>query len=116
MREKQLDAYVEFLGLRSDVADLIQACDVFLLPSHFEGLPLTAVEAQTSGTPCVLSANITKDAKLSETCEYASIEDVAEWVEIIVKYENYTKSAFCNTSGKVVDVMQQGELFVELFS
>lgn len=116
VREKQLDAYVEFLGLRSDVADLIQACDVFLLPSHFEGLPLTAVEAQTSGTPCVLSANITKDAKLSETCEYASTEDVAEWVEIIVKYENYTKSAFCNTSGKVVDVMQQGELFVELFS
>lgn len=116
VQEGGIQDYVEFLGLRSDVADLIQACDVFLLPSHFEGLPLTAVEAQTSGTPCVLSANITKDAKLSELCEYASIEDVNEWVEKILKYQNHTKMAFENTSGKVVDVMQQGPIFEKLFS
>lgn len=116
VKQGGLEDYVEFLGLRSDVAELIQGSDMFLLPSHFEGLPLTAVEAQTSGTPCVLSANITRDAKLSEICEYASIEDVHEWVEKILKYHDYTKGTFCNTSGKIVDVMQQGEIFTKLFS
>ena len=116
VQEGGLEGDVEFLGVRSDVADLIQGCDVFLLPSHFEGLPLTAVEAQVSGNPCVLSANITKDAKIAEYCEYASIEDVKEWVEKILKYRNYTKTAFENNSGKVVDVMKQGPLFEKLFS
>lgn len=116
VQEGGLQNYVEFLGIRSDVADLIQGCDVFALPSHFEGLPLTAVEAQVSGTVCILSANITKDAKISELCEYASIEDVNEWVEKILKHQNYTKVAFENTSGKVVDVMQQGPIFDKLFS
>ena len=38
-----------FLGYREDVPDLLQAMDVFLLPSRFEGLGIVYVEAQAAG-------------------------------------------------------------------
>ena len=50
---------VQFLGVREDVNELMQAFDLFLLPSLFEGLPVTMVEAQASGLPCVISVSYT---------------------------------------------------------
>lgn len=50
-RKLRLENAVTFLGNRSDVALLYQAMDVFLFPSHFEGLGIVAVEAQASGLP-----------------------------------------------------------------
>ncbi len=49
---------VRFLGVRSDVADLMQAMDVFVFPSLYEGLPVTMVEAQASGLPCLISDKV----------------------------------------------------------
>jgi glycosyltransferase EpsF len=61
VNSKGLANNVKFLGIRSDVNRLYQAMDVFLFPSRYEGLPVTGVEAQTSGLPCVLSSAITKE-------------------------------------------------------
>jgi glycosyltransferase involved in cell wall biosynthesis len=44
-----------FAGIRGDVPALLQAMDVFLFPSLWEGLPLTVLEAQAAGLPCVIS-------------------------------------------------------------
>jgi predicted dehydrogenase/glycosyltransferase involved in cell wall biosynthesis/threonine dehydrogenase-like Zn-dependent dehydrogenase len=44
---------IRFLGHRSDVADLMAAADLFVLPSLFEGLPLAVLEAMSLGTPVV---------------------------------------------------------------
>jgi len=44
---------VEFLGFRKDAPDLINALDIFCLPSYFEGLPLSALEAMALGRPVV---------------------------------------------------------------
>ena len=46
-------------GLRSDIPSVIQAFDVFVFPSIYEGLPLTVLEAQSSGLPCIISSNVT---------------------------------------------------------
>jgi glycosyltransferase involved in cell wall biosynthesis len=54
--EAGLAAQVRFLGRRSDVADLLAACDVFVLPSRREGLGVAALEAMAAGRPVVASA------------------------------------------------------------
>jgi glycosyltransferase involved in cell wall biosynthesis len=46
---------VRFLGRRSDVPDLLEACDVFVLPSRQEGLGVAALEAMARGRPVVAS-------------------------------------------------------------
>ncbi|MFI3326552.1 MAG: glycosyltransferase family 1 protein [Clostridia bacterium] len=73
---------VKFLGFRNDVNDLIQAIDVFLMPSFFEGFPVTGVEAQASGLPCVFADTITKQAAILEETEYAPLNESDEiWAE-----------------------------------
>ncbi len=56
---------VLFLGIRSDVNRLVQAMDLLIFPSIYEGLPVTLVEAQTSGLPCVISDHIPKECILT---------------------------------------------------
>lgn len=58
--------HVHFLGVRSDVADLMQAMDVFVLPSLYEGLPVTMVEAQAAGLPCIISDKVPPECILTE--------------------------------------------------
>lgn len=56
--ELHLTDSVRFLGFRSDVAELLQGMDIFLMPSLYEGFPVTGVEAQAAGLPCVFSDTI----------------------------------------------------------
>jgi glycosyltransferase involved in cell wall biosynthesis len=51
--ELKIEDRVRFLGFRSDAPDLLNAADVFLLPSRHEGLPLSLLEAQASGVPVI---------------------------------------------------------------
>ena len=54
-RERGIGARVHLLGLRSDVAAVLAAADVFVLPSLSEGLPLALLEAMFAGRPIVAS-------------------------------------------------------------
>jgi L-malate glycosyltransferase len=53
VRRFQLESNVRFLGLRTDVARLLSAADLFLLTSISEGIPLTVIEAMAAGIPVV---------------------------------------------------------------
>ncbi|WP_135227871.1 glycosyltransferase [Deinococcus fonticola] len=53
-----LTEQVYLLGSRSDIPDLLWLMDVFVFPSHFEGLSLAFLEAQAAGLPCVISSNV----------------------------------------------------------
>lgn len=55
-----------FTGERPDVYRLLQAMDVFLFPSHFEGLGIVVIEAQTVGLPCVVSEAVPREATVTE--------------------------------------------------
>ena len=50
--------HVRFLGIRSDVADLMQAMDAFVLPSRFEGLGIVYIEAQAAGLKTFATAEV----------------------------------------------------------
>lgn len=75
---------VFMLGNRSDLFGLYQAMDLLLFPSLFEGLPVTIVEAQASGLPCLISDTITDKVKASEYLFFADINrQPHEWAERI---------------------------------
>lgn len=76
---------VRFLGVRKDVADLLQAADVFVFPSIFEGLPVTMIEAQAAGLPCVKSNTITDECVVTDLVTSLPITDPTLWAEEILK-------------------------------
>lgn len=57
---------VIFAGLRKDVANVLQAMDVFVFPSIYEGLAVALVEAQASGLPCLISDKVSSESKLTD--------------------------------------------------
>jgi len=85
----KLDDDVILLGDRSDVHDLYQAMDVFLLPSLYEGLPVVGIEAQCAGLPILASDTITKEMKITNLVTFLSIKESAEkWAEVILSSTN----------------------------
>ena len=80
-----IGAQVIFLGLRSDVQDLYNAMDLFVLPSHYEGLPVVGVEAQANGLSCLFSTAVTRETKLTKNAVFFALSQGAErWAEKIV--------------------------------
>ena len=80
-----LDSVVMFLGNRGDVNELMQAMDVFLFPSLWEGLPLTGIEAQTAGLPVIMSDVITDEVCITENTYMLSLNNCAEiWADKVL--------------------------------
>lgn len=104
MKEKvkilDLENSVQFLGVREDVADILQAFDLFLLPSLFEGLPVTMIEAQAAGLPCVISDKVPIQCDITGNVKVASLEDSTDkWADVVLKYiDNYKRT---NTFEKI---------------
>lgn len=81
-----LQENVIFLIDRSDVNDLYQAMDVFVMPSVFEGLPVVGVEAQANGLPCLFSNTISNEVILTSMAKQMDLEKSAVvWAETIMK-------------------------------
>ena len=76
---------VHFLGRRTDINDLLNAMDAFLMPSLYEGFGLAALEASASGLPLFLSENMPKDMNFYSKCTYLSIKtDPKIWAKEIM--------------------------------
>jgi glycosyltransferase involved in cell wall biosynthesis len=82
-----LEHVVMFLGKRTDVSQLLQAMDIFLLPSRFEGLGLVLIEAQAAGLRCIASTGIPKEAKITPNLSFVP-NSVSDWVEYTVQAAN----------------------------
>ena len=89
----KLEKNIKFLGIRKDVNEILQAMDIFILPSLFEGLPVTLVEAQAAGLKCFISDIITKEIDLEcGLTEFISLDkSPKEWANIIDKNKNYER-------------------------
>lgn len=74
-----------FAGVRTDVKEILSCCDCFLMPSLFEGLPFSLIEAQAAGLHCIVSDVVTKEADVG-LIEYCSLEKGAKgWAEVVDK-------------------------------
>lgn len=80
---------VVFMGASDEMEKMYQAMDVFLMPSLFEGLPVTGVEAQATGLPIVFSDTITREVAVSPNITFVSLSESAEhWADETLKYRN----------------------------
>jgi glycosyltransferase involved in cell wall biosynthesis len=91
--DMKIENSVTLAGIRSDVPDLLQAADVLLFPSFYEGLPGVVLEAQAAGLPCVISASITSEVGITDLVEYVSLDkDAQYWADkLICSLRNYKR-------------------------
>lgn len=83
--EMNISKQVVFTGVRADVNRLLQAMDVFIMPSLNEGIPLAGIEAQAAGIPCLFSNSISRDVAITDLCSFLPLSDLTAWKKSIIK-------------------------------
>lgn len=90
-----LKSHFQLVGCRSDVPQLMMgAMDVFLLPSHYEGLPVTGIEVQAAGLPFVLSDTITQELDILDVLmkRVSLSESLIVWCDAILAMKDCRKN------------------------
>lgn len=92
-----------FLDASFNIADFMNAFDLFVLPSIHEGLGIVLIEAQASGLKCIATEEfVPRSAKISDLLKYQTL-DKNKWVESIVesskRYERKDMSSIVQLAG-----------------
>lgn len=92
IKEYSLENNVILLGNRSDVNCILNAADMFIMPSLFEGLPLAIIEAQGNGLHVLASNTISKECNITGFVDFLSLDDEIEiWANYVlngIKYKH----------------------------
>lgn len=79
-----LNDRVHFLGVRENISEFMQSSDVLVLPSHFEGLPVTLVEAQATGLACLISEHVSREADMGlGLTKFLPIKNPEVWADAL---------------------------------
>ena len=93
VREKGLEEKIIFTGWSNEIPDLLCAMDLCCVPSLFEGLGITVIEAQANGLKCLVSEMIPDEECISDYVKKLPL-DCKQWTEEIGKFEsNYKRIA-----------------------
>lgn len=85
VNENNISDKVIFAGFKEDAYKYVQAMDIFVLPSLYEGLGLVLVEAQASGLPCfATNKTIPDEVKINDNFSFLDL-DVNLWTKEIIK-------------------------------
>lgn len=124
VKELKLEQAVLFLGLRDDISELLQAMDMFFLPSNYEGLPVVGIEAQAAGLPCIMSDHITPEVDITGLIQFISLdESIEKWTNNILEIKKSGKERK-NTLEKIrkagYDIKQNAKelesLYIKLYA
>ena len=90
-KELGIDRAVIFAGNKENPAPYYNAMDCFVFPSRFEGLPGTAIEAQASGLPSIISDAVAKETEVTDRVVWESIEETPDqWAnQVFVFYQSW---------------------------
>lgn len=108
---------VIFAGLRTDVNELLQAMDVFLFPSLYEGLPVSIVEAQASGLPCLISDKVPIECKKTDLVYHMNLSDSPDkWAGKVVELSKIKrKNAYEEIKESGFDIKANAEKLEEFY-
>lgn len=94
IKDYGLENSVRLLGRRDDVNKIMQAADVLVMPSFFEGLTVVGIEAQASDLPLLLSDTVTKELELLPSTQFISLEaGPTAWAEAIVNSKQHNRQS-----------------------
>lgn len=89
IKRLHIQSNVRMLGIRNDVSELLNAMDVFVFPSKYEGLPFTLIETQCNGLMALCSDSVTELVKVSDRVKFISLQDSDSiWVQNIMEAIN----------------------------
>ena len=98
-----LTSCVRFMGEVQDIERMYQAMDVFVMPSFHEGLPVSCVEIQAAGVPCVLSDTITEEIRIEDSMQFLSLsKSPEEWAQAVLSRKD------CRDLNGYEDVIRSG--------
>lgn len=112
VKNKNLENFVIFMGIRSDITNILSAMDILLMPSFYEGMPNTVIEAQATGLPCVISTTITEEANITGLVKYVPLSasnDIwaKEVLKSITEIRLDTKKIFIENNYDIDSVVKQ---------
>ncbi len=106
---------VRFLGSQADVSPFYQAMDVFVMPSRFEGVPVTGIEAQYAHLPCVFSDRVPKEVAFTGLCSFVPLTNSADaWAEHILHLDGQERGAVEITDNRY-DIHQASMLLTDYY-
>ncbi|NRV85180.1 glycosyltransferase [Clostridium beijerinckii] len=89
VRSLNLEDKVIFYGLCNEIHNILQASDIFVFPSHYEGLPVVGIEVQAAALMAVASDAISNEIKITHYWKSVSLDSSPEeWAKIILKYKD----------------------------
>ncbi len=95
---------IRFVGMRLDTMELLNAMDVFVFPSLWEGLPLALLEAQSVGLPCFVSDKISKECIVSDYTHVLLLQHNAnEWSTTILSESNCDRNVVVKVNSDGLD-------------
>ncbi len=115
-KKLNIDSRIFFLGIRNDVGELLSAMDLFILPSIYEGAPLSLIEAQTNGIDAIVTSNISKEVFINdnviplELIEEKWVNKIEECLENEIKEEE-RKKMYKNVENQKYDILETANLF-----
>ena len=112
---------VIFLGMLDNTSDVLQAFDIFVFTSKFEGLGMALIEAQAAGLECISSDVVPIETKVSDHIQYMSLEDsTTKWAEAVLAVTEYDRVSHAAAAAETIrqhgyDIHYEAEKLEKLY-
>lgn len=115
LKAEDLYDFVIMTGARLDVNKILQAMDIFILPSLWEGLGIVAIEAQAAGLPTFCSDVIPREVAVSELCSFLPLGDPNIWADRILNADLTRKDCSKNIIEAGYDIKSTAQWLSEFY-
>jgi len=118
VKQLKCEKRVMLLGSRNDVNEILQAMDIFVFPSFFEGIPMALIEAQSVGLPALVSNAINRDIRINNNVFFYSLKKNAnDWADFVeANWNKHLKTnGYDNINHSIYNIKNSAEKLREIY-